>query len=353
MKIIHTADVHLGAKMDSKFPREVSSKRKEEVRNTFRRMVEYAKQAGVEVIILAGDIFDSDNPFQKDREYFYSVVRNNPEIDFIYLRGNHDIVANHTGEHLSNLKLFSNEWTSYTYNNVVLSGIELSANNASSAYSTLSLNEDAINIVILHGQVGDSSGKDRVNLKKLRNKNIDYLALGHIHKPQSDKLDDRADYAYCGCLEGRGFDEPGEHGFILLDIGQKVTHRFIPFAERKIIEAAVDISGIAEAYSASLKVKESVTFEKQNIYRIILVGEIPPEASEMGGDIAKYLSSECFYIDVKDNTSKKIDYHSFDGDTSLKGEFVRYVFENPELSEEEKSEIISYGLKALNGGAIE
>lgn len=352
MKIIHTADIHLGAKMDSKFPKEISEKRKEELRNTFRRMVEYARKNGIQVIILAGDVFDSDTPFKKDKEFFYSVVRNNPEIDFLYLRGNHDTAADYAGE-LSNLKTFTDEWTKYHYGNIVICGLEITAGNAISMYSTLSLREQDVNIVVLHGQAGEAFGKDKINLKRLREKHIDYLALGHIHKPQSGKLDDRGEYAYCGCLEGRGFDETGEHGFILLDTGSKTERIFVPFSERKIIETNVDISGVDEAYTASCKVKESVRFDPKNIYRINLTGEISFDVDELASDVAKYLSADSFFVDVKDRTSRKLDYHAFDGDTSLKGEFVRCVHENPALSEEEKKKIVSLGLKALNGGAIE
>ena len=52
-------------------------------------------------------------------------------------------------------------------------------------------------------------------------KNIDYLALGHIHKYKQAELDQRGVYCYSGCLEGRGFDECGEKGFVLLDIDEE------------------------------------------------------------------------------------------------------------------------------------
>lgn len=354
MKIIHTADIHLGAKMDSVFPKEVSDKRKEELRNTFRKTAEYARSNGVGVIMLSGDIFDSDSPFKKDKEFFYSVVKNYPEIDFLYLKGNHDIAADYSGEVIPNLKTFSNEWTSYTYGNVVISGIEITAENSISLYSALSLEKDNINIVMLHGQVGDTYGKDKINIKKLRDKNIDYLALGHIHKTRLNvKVDDRAVYSYSGCLEGRGFDEAGEHGFVLLDIGEKITQSFIPFAEREIVEADADITGAHEAFGAYRSVKEQISFEKRNIYRINLVGEVEFDVDALAGDVAKYLSSDCFFITVKDRTAKKLDVIAYEKDTSLKGEFVRCVYSNPDYTDDEKKRIIAYGLKALKGGAIE
>jgi exonuclease SbcD len=55
-----------------------------------------------------------------------------------------------------------------------------------------------------------SSSKDKtevISLKELKNKAIDYLALGHIHSYKMEQLDSRGVYCYPGCLEGRGFDE--------------------------------------------------------------------------------------------------------------------------------------------------
>ena len=48
MKLIHAADIHLGSKMDSRFPAEIAAKRKEELRNTFLRMADYASVNGWE-----------------------------------------------------------------------------------------------------------------------------------------------------------------------------------------------------------------------------------------------------------------------------------------------------------------
>ena len=112
MRIIHCADIHLGAPINS-FPEEVSNERKREVRYTFLRMVEFAKEKDVKVIMLSGDVFDRDKPYKKDLEVFYDVVKDNPDIDFLYLRGNHD----QEGEERSfpNLKTFSTAWQSYAF----------------------------------------------------------------------------------------------------------------------------------------------------------------------------------------------------------------------------------------------
>ena len=148
MKLIHAADLHLGSRLDSRFSRELAEKRREEVRNSFRRMVDYADREGVRAILLSGDVFDSDKPFKKDKDFFYGVVEKHPAIDFLYLRGNHDKEGDERS--LDNLKTFSHEWRSYAYGELVVSGIEITKDNATSLYSSLTLDGNKTNIVMLH-----------------------------------------------------------------------------------------------------------------------------------------------------------------------------------------------------------
>ena len=135
MKIIHCADLHLGSKIESKLMK-ISSDRKTEVRNSFSKLVDYAEKNEISIILLSGDVFDSDKPLKKDKEFFYNVIKENPNIDFIYLRGNHDSYELYN-ENISNLKTFDNSWKCYQYGYICISGIEISKDNYASLYSTL------------------------------------------------------------------------------------------------------------------------------------------------------------------------------------------------------------------------
>ena len=80
----------------------------------------------------------------------------------MYLRGNHDSYEFNNQDY-PNLKTFSELWTEYKYDNVSINGIEISNENCTSFYSTLSLNEDNINAllnkvnVIIRSNVIDNS----------------------------------------------------------------------------------------------------------------------------------------------------------------------------------------------------
>ena len=129
------------------------------------------------------------------------ITQNNPDIDFLYLNGNHDKEGSYSVCGYNNLKMFSkDDFTSYTYGNVVISGIETDENNCESFYSKLELDKSKLNIVMLHGDVSNSRGKDLVKISDLRDKGIDYLALGHIHSHKDGRIDDRGVWAFPGCL---------------------------------------------------------------------------------------------------------------------------------------------------------
>lgn len=93
------------------------------------------------------------------------------------------------------------------------------------------------------------------------NKNIDYLALGHVHSFMQDKLDNRGTWCYCGCLEGRGFDECGPKGFVLLDVDEQTCRaqmQFVQMAARTLYTLEVDVSNVMTTREAAERMEEAV-----------------------------------------------------------------------------------------------
>ena len=83
------------------------------------------------------------------------------------------------------------------------------------------------------------------------------------------------------------------------------------------------------------------------------MGEVDVDVDNFAEDVQRYLAGDCAYLSVKDRTKKKIDYTAYEGDNSLKGEFVRTVRESTDYTEEEKAQIIAFGLKALAGREVD
>lgn len=362
MKIIHCADLHLDAKMTSNLSKEQAKERKNEILRTYVHMVEYAKANDVSVILIAGDLFDTRNVSAMVRNTVKESIINNPQIEFLYLRGNHDNdnFLTKLDEMPENLKLFSDkEWVSYSFLNgkVSITGLELTKDNQVTAYNELVLSHDTYNIVTLHGQAGEyksAHAAENISLSDLKNKNIDYLALGHVHKYMVEKLDARGVYCYSGCLEGRGFDECGQKGFVLIEIEEdtlQATLKTVSCAARTLYTLPVDITGVLSTNEAAKRVEAAINtkpFPSASLVKIVLNGALNVEC-ELNVEYLEELFADYYYlVKIENATTLEINYDDYEKDESLKGEFVRMV-KNSDLSPEKKSEVIRCGILALSG----
>ena len=86
MKILHTADWHLGKRLDSFY-------RLEEQKLVLNEICEIADEQAVDAIIVAGDLFDAFNPPVEAIELLYKTLKrltNNGKRPVIAIAGNHD-----------------------------------------------------------------------------------------------------------------------------------------------------------------------------------------------------------------------------------------------------------------------
>lgn len=359
MRIIHCADLHLDSKMETNFSQNQAKERRYEILATFENMVDYAVKNKIKVILIAGDMFDTAQNQQKTiKNRVLDKIKEADNIDFLYLQGNHD-KDNFFKEMTNkpeNLRLFKKEWSSYRYGDIVITGIEFDEHEHSDIYSKLSLNENDFNIVVLHGQIskyGADKKAEIINLNALQNKYIDYLALGHIHKYEKEKLDYRGIYCYSGCLEGRGFDECGKKGFVVIDIENgKLSTKFISNSKRTFHEVKVNISNYTEAEDIIKVIEDNIAdISKEDIVKLVLEGDILEETEIDKDYIEQKLKSRYYFSKVVDQTEIKIDYFKYEKDISLKGEFIRKV-KSLELSDIEKGKIIKIGINAIVGREV-
>ena len=358
MKIIHTGDLHLGSALRN-FPIEKAKLRQREMMDTFADLARYAKGNDVAAVLIAGDLFDGNFVSQQWITEVYSIIQNASPVAFFYVKGNHDDGVK-IGKGLpENLHLFSqNGWTRYDLSeSVTVSGMDMQYLDEGK-YRDLCLAKEKFNVLLLHGEiVGNGTEKGRIALSRLSGKNVDYLALGHIHKPtlRSERLDARGKYRYCGCLESRGFDECGDRGFFLLEIenGQLRSERFLSLAKRNVFEIRADISGCETYFDVERTVLETMkNITTQNAVKTVLCGRHKAGLKKDLALLSDRLNSRWFFVKVEDETKLFLDVESFRNDLSEQGEFVREVGRYA-LNEELRMEILDIGLKALAGEEID
>lgn len=349
MKLIHCADLHLDSPMESNLSGEQARERKNEILSTFAKVVRLADEGGVSAILISGDLFDSDRVTQKTQRYVKDLISSHPKICFFYLAGNHDKGKNLSAEDepLPNLYTFGNGWKSYEFGNVVITGSE------SPNEETLSLKKDSLNIVMLHGQERAGAGakkEDTIRLRLLKGKHIDYLALGHLHEYRTARIDDRCLACYSGCLEGRGFDECGRKGYVLLETENgKIKHQFIPMAKRTLHTVSCDITGITSQLQMENKLLDAVKdIPSSDLVKAVLCGACESSLSKDVGHLSSLLSEKFYFAKLADESKLSIRPEDYRHDVSLKGEFVRRVLAS-NLSEDEKERVIACGFRVLMG----
>ena len=351
MRIIHTSDIHLDSPLTSRLPSDKVRQRRRELISGFGRMVEEARLGGVEAIIIAGDLFDSETASKRALDTAVSIIEAAKDITFFYLQGNHEGDAlTRSGITLpENLKVFGEGWTYFECGEVTVAGRNCVCEGM---FNELTLSPDRVNVVVLHGELRDrTAAPDGIGIKEAAGRNIDYLALGHYHSYATSPIDDRGAAVYCGTPEGRGFDETGDKGYVILSAaGGRVVHSFRPFAKRRLHIIPVELDGAVRTPEIAERVARALAaIPASDIVRVELCGRYFPSLWKDTDGLMREFASRFYYFEVKDSSRIAINPEDYKHDMSLKGEFIRTVSADESLDEETKERVIACGISALMG----
>ena len=352
MKIIHISDLHLSSPLTTRLSTEKQRERKAELLDTFRRIIRQGGELGASAIIIAGDLFDNKRIPKRQLERVISVIEEAKDITFLYLPGNHE------GEALSesglslpeNLRIFGEEWTYFHLDDVCFAGRSTLPIRIGDG---LSLDGEMTNIAVLHGALGvHGDGEEIIGGAELAGRGINYLALGHYHTYAESRLSDGCPAVYCGTPEGRGFDEVGDCGFVLIDTdGGRVSFELHAVAKRRMRWIKVDVSGCEGQAELKARVRSATEdIPSSDLVRVELIGNRPVELIPDLDTIAAGIKERFYYFDtIRDSSRAEINPEKYRHDKTLKGEFIRLVSADEGLSDEEKELIIRCGVTALMG----
>lgn len=281
MKFIHIADVHWGARPERE--QTFGRIREQEIKETFQRVIDHANKQQVDLLLIAGDLFDQPPTQQELREVDYLLFRLN-HTRTVLIAGNHD--------HLEPHDVFSQyKWNSEVYlldgkqrDHISFEDLETTIYGFSywknqitkPLYDRMKPDESEssdFSILLAHG--GDESHIP-IQREALKWSGFDYIALGHIHKPEiifEDLM------AYAGSLEPLDHIEMGYHGLIEGEISEeKKQITFVPFAKRMYTQVEVMISDEMSALEIVDRVETELSYRgRENIYEIVLTGSIDPQ----------------------------------------------------------------------------
>ena len=307
VRIVHTGDMHL----DSPFaglPRGVAQLRKEEQRETFLRVVEAAGAYKADILLIAGDMFDSRYVSADTVAFLKEAFARIPETAVFIAPGNHDFLAADspylTENFGENVHIFGDSLSSVAVGDAVVYGYGFSTRFLKEGIlpATRLHEGEKAGILLLHGDVGTESDYNPIFPSLLEESGLTYAALGHIHSFSGFCRAGETTYAYCGIPEPRHFDEGEKGGFIRGEISAKEAKlEFVPLSRRQNVTYHVDITGLESIEAVRQKIRGLLSPE--NLYKIVLCGTISATMYIDTALLAKELSSSCLYIKVQDKTA--------------------------------------------------
>lgn len=351
VRILHAADFHL----DSAFTglnEQQARQRRQESRDLTRRMVEYANDHGVQLMLLAGDLFDSDSIYGQTAEELAAALA-----EFrghvVIAPGNHDCytaaspyartlwpdnVLIFTAPEMLSMRLSFPQYGCTVY------GAAFTAPEMPESAELAGIAEQDGNVAIgiLHGEAGVKDSRYRpIPLQQIAQSGLDYLALGHVHACSGVQLAGKTAYAYPGCPEGRGFDELGDKGFLAGEVDKgSVKLRFVPFAKRRYEIVTVDVTG-REPLEAVCEALPQHT--EADICRVILTGE--RSGSVDTAAITDELSPRFYALEVRDRTTVCRDIWDGCGEDSLRGLFLQKMREKYDAAGEDERQTIQQAVR--------
>lgn len=356
---IHAADFHLDSAFGALTAQQAAARRRESRELAFR-LANYVNSHNIDLVLLAGDLFDSAGAFRETGEQLAAALGQMQARVFV-APGNHDWAGPgspwDTAAWPDNVHVFrENRMTAVELPqwNAVVHGAAFTAPEQAAGLLTgfTAPADGQIHLGLLHGELDPAEPRyGPIRKEEIAASGLSYLALGHIHKRTEPLTFGGTLCAWPGCPEGRGFDELGEKGFYrgTVSDGGAVSLTFVPFARRRYEILEVDVTGRSprEAVEAALPADTAA-----HLYRILLTGE----TGEGGADAAalqEALADRFYALEVRDQTRLAQDLWARAGEDSLRGLFLRELRGRLEAAQTEAeretvTQAARFGLAALD-----
>ncbi len=335
MKFLHLADAHL----DSPFlglsflPRDRFSQIQKATNQAFENSVTTALKENVDLVLIAGDTFDSNSPSPKSQFFFANQVKRltDAHIQVVMVFGNHDAMQpqNLLVTPSPYFKLLGADQTVASVLLKTRTGFTYQVNGFS--YRENHITQDMIpefpkkssiyTFGLMHGALKSSAKSQNVyapfTLREIQELNYDYFALGHIHKRQT--LCTSPWVVYPGNMQGRHINESGAKGFLLGVIDESSHQTSISFhSAAPMIWQACQLTLSHPVDKATLQQEILETIQHQvkctTLFRLTILGAqfLSSEETELLTDpeftqlLSQSLPQSSLLVDVRFESTQKL-----------------------------------------------
>lgn len=349
ISFIHTADVHLDAPVKSV----ASDLRQHDFRLTMQRIRDLVISKQADFWLIAGDLLEYYGATRSTVYFLHEVFASVDPIPVFISPGNHDPwVADsyyQTVEWPPNVIFFTPEWGAYEFpeKSVVVYGWGFPQAHVSQ--SPLldfpgKLAEYQYHLMVLHGSVGkqlDHQPYAPLTEQQLLETGMDYIALGHIHKPcQFTHPNSGLPFAaYPGSPEGLTAKETGERHVLYgrIDPRGAVTLQALPVQSRKILQVDVPLTGIETEQALYERIKQTLAACSREDMIYVQLTEERASHLQISTEVLSSQFRDHFFIQFRDHSWPDVDQEKLVAEAGVLGRWLAKLAEREAACEDERA----------------
>jgi DNA repair exonuclease SbcCD nuclease subunit len=354
LRIIHTADVHLGARHDDLG--EQAAAQRERQFAAFKAAIDLALTEKVDLFLIAGDLFDSNVQPRRSVERVAAELKRlvDARIRTVVIPGTHDVYdrssiyraydlaamsgsgpdddlvtvldPDHPSIHLAacDVVVHGRVFTTKRAPQSPLQSLDAGAAGAAGGKGHATWR-----VGLVHGSIAIPGKTDRdevvITHDEIAGSGLDYLALGHWHSAQTGKAGSTT-YAYPGAPEAVALDQDRAGKVLLVELEERAGARAVTVEERKVGRTRfekVDLDAAAiesqPAFVASLAGRADADL----VLDVRLVGVRRDELDLDIDEIEAALAPSFLKVRVRDTSVPALTTGSLPSPDTIAGAFIR------------------------------
>ena len=369
LRILHTADIHLGAKFLSLGNK--GSSQREQLRTTFKSVMATAINERVNIVLIAGDLFDANQQPQRNIDLVieqFNLLGSN-SIPVCLIPGTHDSLDSSSiyrkvdfERRCSNLKIFVNENISYKeypgLDLTVYGKPNLSNKSRVSPLQGLKRSTSSkFHIAMAHGSFyipEKISEDDHVfRLEEVKASGMNYLALGHWHRVY--RCSEEPPAWYSGPPEWIP-DQTEKAGVLLASLSDAGEVKVEPkkLGLRDYDEIEIDAGQIQD--SAMLRLRICQGANPNLVRKATLKGLHDAELIVNAEELESELGERFFHLGITDKSHPKSGEVIEGEEQLIENRFIKLMKGQIEASQGEERDIaenaLQYGIALLDGREV-
>jgi DNA repair exonuclease SbcCD nuclease subunit len=257
LRLIHTADVHLGARHDDLG--ELASAQRERQFAAFKAAIDLALEEKVDLFLIAGDLFDSNVQPRRSVERVGAELKRlaDARIRTVIIPGTHDVYDRASIYRAYDLAALAGSgptddlvtvldpdrpYVHLAACDVVVHGRVFATKRAPHSplqdmAAGLGQSGATWRIGLVHGSIAIPGKTDRdevvITTDEIAATRLDYLALGHWHSAQVGRAGS-VEYAYAGAPEPVALDQDRAGKVLLVELDERAGARTVKVEERQV-----------------------------------------------------------------------------------------------------------------------